>query len=295
MVPIKKEALQKFFAEHRLTIELRPKRSRYSCAIKLRLNIAPKSEDDYITRNIQRRTVGGVVYSSPENTSLTWSSNLITVPLIDIFDIQHYLCTESGWTKERFNNRKKENSFKLFSNGHIHGVELCNLENDMLYMRARCVPETRQSGDPYKLWVLLNKSGQIFSAECKCIAGDGSCKHVAAALFGILAFSTDLHDSAGPSVTDVPAYWTAPKRICKPVAVEDLDIRADVTTARSDGPTHQDGYFPIPEDQLDKKRIEKDMVKLLKNCKVPGVALYTLSDSDSDLEDIEFKEIILKT
>ncbi|XP_062582511.1 uncharacterized protein LOC134244264 [Saccostrea cucullata] len=129
-------------------------------------------------------------------------------------------------------------------------------------------------------------------AKCQTIVknylwGDGSCKHVAAALFGILTFSTDLHDSAGPSVTDVPAYWTAPKRICKPVAVEDLDIRADVTTARSDGPTHQDGYFPIPEDQLDKKRIEKDMVKLLKNCKVPGVALYTLSDSDSDLEDIE--------
>ncbi|KAK3093367.1 hypothetical protein FSP39_014612 [Pinctada imbricata] len=44
------------------------------------------------------------------------------------------------------------------------------IDHEMVYVRARCVPETRQSSESYKLWVLIEKTGCIHSAECSCVA-----------------------------------------------------------------------------------------------------------------------------
>jgi len=54
---------------------------------------------------------------------------------------------------------------------------------------------------------------------------DRSCKHVAAVLFGHLAFCMELEDRSDITVTDQAAYWTVPKRVCRPVSVDDIDIR----------------------------------------------------------------------
>lgn len=82
-------------------------------------------------------------------------------------------------------------------------------------------------------------------------------------------------------MTDVAAYWTKPKRVCRPVPVDDLDIRNDISVEAKVAPTTKSGYITLPEN-TDEKKIEKDIVKLLKASKLKSVALYTLSDSESE-------------
>ncbi|XP_062617247.1 uncharacterized protein LOC134278956 [Saccostrea cucullata] len=162
------------------------------------------------------------------------------------------------------------------------------LGSNMMYIKAKCVPETRQSSESYQLWILVEKSGQIYSAECNCVAGDGTCKHVAAALFGLLAFCVEMEDRATVAVTDKEAYWTLPKRVCRPLVVDDIDIRSNMTAARKERPTPSDGYLPIHD--VNEHEIEKSLVKLVKKCSIPSVALYTLSDSDCSDSDCDLEE-----
>jgi hypothetical protein len=129
-----------------------------------------KTDNDYIFQNRKRRTVNGTVLPNPtELNSEQWTSNLNTMPPIDSFDVHMYLKTVCEWSGERFKRRKSDNGWQLHANGHIHDVKLCNYKTHT-YIRAKSVPETRQSADPYELWVLLGQTGQIHSAECTCVA-----------------------------------------------------------------------------------------------------------------------------
>ncbi|KAK3083747.1 hypothetical protein FSP39_002541 [Pinctada imbricata] len=160
-------------------------------------------------------------------------------------------------------------------------------QHEMVYVRARCVPETRQSSESYKLWVLIEKTGCIHSAECSCVAGDGSCKHVVALLYGLNEVVSKFEDRNDIGVTDVAAYWSKPKRVCRPVEVENLDIRIDTSTPLKRKPSAAAGYTPLK--YLDKPKIEKDIKKLLRDTKTNAVALYTLSDSEEDCSGDEIE------
>lgn len=65
---------------------------------------------------------------------------------------------------------KHDNGFKLNDAYHISGVQLANISTDFSYIKEFCVPETRQSADPYVNWVLVHKDGWIRSGGCTCMA-----------------------------------------------------------------------------------------------------------------------------
>nr|XP_034338682.1 uncharacterized protein LOC117692991 isoform X1 [Crassostrea gigas] len=126
--------------------------------------------------SIERRTVRAKTYQHPCcDTGIVWSRNLATIPTIDTFDVTSFLQNYCGWSEERLRRRKSDNGYKLHCSGHIHDVTMAMLDEDVFYVKGKCVPETRQSSDPYIPWILVEKSGHIFSAECTCVAGDGSC------------------------------------------------------------------------------------------------------------------------
>ncbi|CAG2230842.1 E3.1.1.45 [Mytilus edulis] len=107
---------------------------------------------------------------------------------------------------------KNDNSYRLHSNGHIRDVRQSKFHSDIHYVKAACVPEERQSADPCEVWIVVLFDGNIHSAECTCVAGDGTCKHVAALLFGMQRFCQDLSDRSVISVTDKAAKWVNPVR-----------------------------------------------------------------------------------
>jgi hypothetical protein len=129
-----------------------------------------KPGNDWTLQNRKRRTVDGKVLPDPHELT-AWSSNLGLLPSIDSFDVHMYLKTVCEWSDERFKRRKSDNGWQLHSNGHIQDVKLCSANDcDCVYITAKSVPETRQSAAPYDLWILVGQSGQIYSAECTCVA-----------------------------------------------------------------------------------------------------------------------------
>ncbi|XP_061168610.1 uncharacterized protein LOC133177717 [Saccostrea echinata] len=239
--------------------------------------------DGDIQASISRRTVRGKTYPHPyHDGSIAWTPNLAIIPSIDAFDVSSFLQNYCGWSEERLRNRKSDSGYKLHCSGHIYDVVMALLGDDMCFIKGKCVPETRQSSDPYIPWILVEKSGHIFSAECTCVAGDGSCKHVVALLFGIIDHVTSIEDRSTIGVTDTAAYWNKPRKVCRPVAVHDLDIRIDTNEPDRPRPSEDSGYLPLKSSALDLKSLEKNIVQVLKKSNTLAVALYTLSDSDED-------------
>lgn len=67
----------------------------------------------------------------------------------------------------------------------------------------------RLNDKPLQPWFITAHSGEVECAHCTCMAGLGeSCTHVAALLFWV---NNHVMQNGEKSVTDVKAYWTAPK------------------------------------------------------------------------------------
>lgn len=115
-----------------------------------------------------------------------------------------------------------------------------------------------------------------------CYRGDGSCKHVAALLFGLVELSRQLRDRSVISVTDQPAKWVEPTRTSAPVKATDLDLRKQPTGPQKVDPSSKD-YVPVPAS--DPVLIEKELFKRIKQHNIHAVCLYGLSDSASSSEE----------
>ena len=121
-------------------------------------------------------------------------------------------------------------------------------------------------------------------------SGDGTCKHIAALLFGLQTFVQGLTDRSDIGVTDKLAKWTNPVRSSRPVKITQLDLRAEPNNDTPAKPTGQ-FYTPVhvPEEQVaaDNNDIEKKVYKLMKNEKLHACAAYTLSDSSESEYEFE--------
>ena len=83
-----------------------------------------------------------------------------------------YLLHKCGWNPDRLRNYKQDNGYRLHLANHIDDVKASEvLHTDFMYMKCTCMPETRQSAQPYDTWVLLRiSSGEIISGGCTCVA-----------------------------------------------------------------------------------------------------------------------------
>lgn len=208
------------------------------------------------------------------------------MPSIDAFDIAAYLQNFCGWSTKWLERRKSDNAYKLHCSGHMHGIVMAPLGDGLFFIKGKCVPETKQSCSPYCPWILLEEAGHVVSAECTCIAADGSCKHVIALLFGLADHVVTMEDRTTIGVTDAAAYWDKPRKVSRPVVAHELDIRSDMHTPDKARPSEDSGYLPLRSRTLDQRAIQKGLVKVLKDSQTAAVALYTLSDFDDSESDM---------
>ena len=118
-------------------------------------------------------------------------------------------------------------------------------------------------------------------------SGDGTCKHVAALLFGLQSFVQSITDRSEIGVTDQFAKWINPAKSTRPVKITALDTRAD--------PTKEPALKPIPDNYKPIYNVaenghhskEKMIYRLLKNESLPACAAYTLSDSSGSEYEFE--------
>ena len=136
----------------------------------IRQKISPKAENDQVKQDLSRRTVNGVTYPHPFLDTIKWSENLSNLPNVESFDVQHYLKHSCLWTNERLKSYKGDNSYRLHSNGHIKDVQVAGLDTNYSYVKCLCIPEERQSADPYQIWLLINLDGSVHSGQCTCVA-----------------------------------------------------------------------------------------------------------------------------
>lgn len=90
---------------------------------------------------------------------------MASVPDFESCDVLVYLMRWCGWTHERLRLYKQDNGYRLHMACHIDDVKAAyHLHQEYIYLRATCMPETRQNAQPYDVWILANKTtGEILS------------------------------------------------------------------------------------------------------------------------------------
>ena len=80
-----------------------------------------------------------------------WSSDIKLLPTIEQCDKLIYVLKKYDWNDDRLKLYKKDNRYALCCAGHVSDVKLSLIPGiqSFYYILATCVPETRQSAEPY--------------------------------------------------------------------------------------------------------------------------------------------------
>lgn len=143
-------------------------------AVELELETVSLCVDDYEQMDTKRRTIltdGGEIVIPKLSHVTGWSACLSELPDIDYCDILIYLMRWCMWGENRLKSYRNDNGYRLFVANHIDNVVISDsLQERYRYVKATCVPETRQSANPYDVWVIVADTGEITSGGCTCVA-----------------------------------------------------------------------------------------------------------------------------
>ncbi|XP_061185059.1 uncharacterized protein LOC133193101 [Saccostrea echinata] len=240
-----------------------------------------ETKDDYVNMDVRRRTVGDRMLPSISEVKLCdWNGDLKKVPDIDIADVFVYLIN-IGWDQNRLHSYKVDKGYLLYQNNHVDSVRMCPLDSDYSYVMCNTTPETRQSEDPYRTWLLVKTDGYIISGGCSCVADDGSCKHCTALSFALAAFCDrhkDRHTEVG---TDVRCVWDKPRKESKPCRVKEICFSHRTVPLMPNKVDYQP--CPTPTTEVNRE-VEKELYRM---CHGTGaLLLQTLDPPSNEDEDL---------
>ncbi|CAC5371146.1 unnamed protein product [Mytilus coruscus] len=138
------------------------------------IQLEPEEVENYHSDRQNRRTIetpDGKKVIIPDILSISgWNNNLTTVPTVEMGDIFVYLMTTCMWSNDRLKSYKNDNDYQLYMQRHVENVVMRTLNNDHLYIKCSCIPETRQKEKPYTTWKLMDNKASIKSGGCTCVA-----------------------------------------------------------------------------------------------------------------------------
>ncbi|XP_033763165.1 uncharacterized protein LOC117344514 [Pecten maximus] len=245
--------------------------------------------------DVLRRTVDGIVLD--DVGQVQWISDLTSIPTVEYCDILIYFMKVCGWSETRLKNYKSDSGYKLYLDHHISEVCLGAIPNSgsYMYVKASCIPETRQSATPYSTWLLIKQDGHVKSGGCTCVADDGTCKHCVALLFAMSAFCERHQDRSTEVGTDVACVWDKPKKTTTPLEIEDMDIRVNKVTPKPKSASAENYNPTVRSECLSKRQVEKEIFTLCKGSNsVLLQALDPPSDDDDSLDDETFPPTLLE-
>ena len=144
----------------------------------------------------------------------TWSKDLSSLKDFTFMQLYHYhvKSRDKTFDKDSLKAFKSLIAYKYFSDNLVQNVWLNEVEGkDMVIVRGYC-HSSLKAKTTYTVYVILQSTGDVLGAQCKCIVGKGeACSHVAALLFYI----EDIKRREGPlpsdkTVTDQLQQWHVP-------------------------------------------------------------------------------------
>ena len=141
-------------------------------ATELELEVIDSHDDHFDTNTLKRSVIiaGETVVISPITSISNWHRSLNDLQEVESCDILIYFMKLCKWNEQRLKSYKNDNGHRLFMANHIDNVTISEkLENHFFYVKATCVPETRQTAKPYDVWVLLRYPGEVISGGCTCV------------------------------------------------------------------------------------------------------------------------------
>ncbi|XP_070560516.1 uncharacterized protein [Ptychodera flava] len=196
-----------------------------------------------------------------------WSSDLFNLPNVQLVDVLVYLSAVCQFDCGRLRKLKSEDGYQLFAKRHVVEVKLYAHQprSNYFYVKAKVVPQERQKSQPYVTWVLLDKSCNILSGGCECVADDGRCKHCIALLFALQDFNERHCDRSAETSTDQPCKWDVPRHTSRPMKILEIDFHHQSRQEITPEPTPQ--YYSPGTDHplLSDREVEIAIYNLFKN------------------------------
>ena len=155
-------------------------------------------------------------------------SQLPPFGLMDMFN--HLIMSKTDYDKSKLSSWCSFEEYNLCTNGHVLSLGVNSTEgldgSTFFVFVAGVIPtqkeKTREGNKLYRLWFLLDSTGSVYSAFCRCKGGaDQGCRHLGATLFEL----DDFLSNQRKSVTSLSAYWK-PKPIptLKPVPMSEMKV-----------------------------------------------------------------------
>jgi len=106
-----------------------------------------------------------------------WKRNLSLLSDFTFMDLFTYLVESKDNTFDQGSIRafKSLKAFRYFADGYVQNVWATevNQASDLLIIRCYCFSSLK-CGTTYPVFVCLSRNGDVYSAECKCVAGKSS-------------------------------------------------------------------------------------------------------------------------
>lgn len=129
-------------------------------------------QDDREEAGRKRRTIkiSGLEEEFPHPETVTgWKTDLSCIPNITNAHCFLYLVMKHSWSENRVKEIEKDRGYQLYLENHIQNVLVKNMLHDTVFIRGTCIRQTKQSENPYSVWLLVSSSGDIYTAGCHCI------------------------------------------------------------------------------------------------------------------------------
>ena len=127
------------------------------------------ADSEIIGENRRTVSVNGKLVVFPDPHLLRdWDDSHSNIPPITSAYCLIYLMNKKGWSGKRLESFENERGYQLFNDNHINTVQVKKLNDDMSYIRARCVRQTSQKESPYCVWLLATNRGHIEASGCQC-------------------------------------------------------------------------------------------------------------------------------
>ena len=155
-------------------------------------------------------------------------SQLPPFGLMDMFN--HLIMSKTDYDKSKLSSWCSFEEYNLCTNGHVLSLGVNSAEgldgSTFFVFVAGVIPtqkeKTREGNKLYRLWFLLDSTGSVYSAFCRCKGGaDQGCRHLGATLFEL----DDFLSNQRKSVTSLSAYWKPkPTPTLKPVPMSEMKV-----------------------------------------------------------------------
>ena len=132
-------------------------------------SVAPSPTSSVLTPSISRHLQQLGPLSSYDGS---WAKDLSLLSDFTFMDLFVYLVESSDKTYDQCSMRafKSLKAYRYFADGYVQNAWVTEATPDLLVVRCYCFSSLKSS-KTYPVFVCLGRNGDVYSAECKCVAG----------------------------------------------------------------------------------------------------------------------------